>query len=292
MHNSNVKRCLWGTASIATALAVSCATSPTGRRQLMLVEDSAMSKLGDQGFAEIQKQTKESTDEGVKAYVNCVASSIVKHLDDEYQLPEGKRWTVKVFDDPAANAFALPGGNIGVFTGLLKVAKNEHQLATVVAHEVGHVIADHGGERISHALVAQGGLAAADMLMQDRQSKSLVLAALGAGAQVGVLLPYGRKQESESDIIGLRLMAKSGFDPRQSVQLWKNMAEANPGGPPQFLSTHPSPENRIEKLQAAMAGAVKLQQQAVAAQTRPSCRAVAWQAFPNGGDEVATTFLK
>lgn len=244
-----------------------------------------MSKLGEEGFAEIQKQTKETTDEGVKAYVNCVAGAIVKHLDDEYQLPEGKRWTVKVFEDPAANAFALPGGNIGVFTGLLKVAKNEHQLATVVAHEVGHVIADHGGERISHALVAQGGLAAADMLMQDRQSKSLVLAALGAGAQVGVLLPYGRKQESEADVIGLRLMAKAGFNPQQSVQLWKNMAEASQGGPPQFLSTHPSPENRIEKLQAEMPGAVKLQQQAVAAQTRPSCPAVAWQGSPEPTDK-------
>lgn len=231
-----------------------------------------MSQLGEQSFQEIKREMPETKDPGVTSYVKCVAQAVVSHLDDEYRLADGKRWDVKVFENEAANAFALPGGHIGVFTGLLKVAKNEHQLAAVMAHEVGHVIAEHGGERVSQALLAQGGLAAAGALLQDSKSRPLVLGALGIGTQVGVLMPYGRKQESESDIIGLRLMAKAGFDPQQSVELWKNMAAANPGGPPQFLSTHPAPENRITNLQKHMAEAVALRQQN---QRRPSCRAVA-----------------
>lgn len=204
--------------------------------------------------------------------MSCVARSIVAQLDQEYKLPEGKSWDVKVFQNEAANAFALPGGHIGVFTGLLDVAKNQHQLAAVVAHEVGHVIAEHGGERISQALVTQGGLTAAGALMKDSQSKPLILAAMGAGAQVGVLLPYSRKQESEADIIGLRLMAKAGFDPQQSVELWKNMAAHSKGAPPQFLSTHPAPETRINNLQKEMASAEKLRPATASAQ-RPSCPA-------------------
>ena len=265
---------MWGTSVAAGVMVVACATSPTGRRQLMLVEDEAMSKLGSEGFAEIQKEVPETQDQGVKSYVNCVAKSIVAQLDKEYQLPAGKSWDVKVFQNDAANAFALPGGHIGVFTGLLDVAKNQHQLAAVVAHEVGHVIAEHGGERVSQALVTQGGLAAAGALMQDSKSKPLILAAMGAGAQVGVLLPYGRKQESEADIIGLRLMAKAGFDPQQSVELWKNMAAASKGAPPQFLSTHPAPETRIKNLQKEMASAEKLRPATANAQ-RPSCPVVA-----------------
>ncbi len=263
-------------AAIGT-LMVACATSPTGRRQLMLVEDNQMSQLGEQSFQEIKKEMPETTDPGATSYVKCVAEAIVSHLDEEYQLAEGKRWDVKVFQNDAANAFALPGGHIGVFTGLLNVAKNEHQLAAVMAHEVGHVIAEHGGERVSQALLAQGGLSAAGAVLQDSKSRPLVLGALGVGTQLGVLMPYGRKQESEADIIGLRLMAKAGFEPLQSVELWKNMAAANPGGPPQFLSTHPAPENRIKNLQAHMDEALALQKQNT---RRPSCRAVAAPASP------------
>lgn len=275
MNILGIARSPWKLASALAVAAVACATSPTGRKQLMLVEDEAMTQLGEQSFAEIGKQMPESQDPAAQAYVQCVANNIVRELGQEYQLPEGQQWDVKVFQNEAANAFALPGGNIGVFTGLLDVAENQHQLAAVMAHEVGHVIAEHGGERMSQALLAQGGLAAAGALLEDSQTRPLVLGALGLGTQVGVLMPYGRKQESEADIIGLRLMAKAGFDPRESVELWRNMSRHSPGGPPEFLSTHPSPENRIENLQSKMEEAMALRQQSVASGGRPRCPTVA-----------------
>lgn len=132
-------------------------------------------------------------------------------------------WEVVVFRDNSANAFALPGGKIGVHTGMLKVATSADQLAAVLGHEVGHVIARHGAERVSQAMAAQAGLLVTDLLLETNRNRGTIMAALGLGAQFGVILPHGRKQESESDDIGQQLMAMAGFDPRESVQLWRNM---------------------------------------------------------------------
>ncbi|GAL03329.1 Zn-dependent protease [Photobacterium aphoticum] len=131
-----------------------------------------------------------------------------------------------VFDSDQVNAFALPGGKIGVYTGLLKVAKNQDQLATVIGHEVAHVIAQHSNERLSRTQMADIGLELSSLAISGTQYHGAAMAGLGLGVQYGVLMPYGRAQESESDIVGLRLMAEAGFDPNASIDLWKNMAKA------------------------------------------------------------------
>lgn len=183
------------------------------------------------------------------------------------------QWEVKVFADDAPNAFALPGGKIGVHTGMLKVAENQHQLASVIGHEVGHVWAKHSNERVSQGFLTQTGMQLAAVAAGDMTSeKQQLLGLLGVGAQVGVILPFSRKHESEADEIGLELMARAGFDPRQSVELWKNMQKAGSGSTPEFLSTHPGVDTRIRDLNSRMDRAIKIYQQAQASGKRPNCR--------------------
>jgi len=180
---------------------------------------------------------------------------------------------VNVFNDEAVNAFALPGGKIGVYTGILQVASTQDQLAAVIGHEVAHVLANHGNERVSVAFAADSGLKMAQVLAgKATQQKAQLLGLLGLGAQVGVLLPYGRTQESEADILGIDYMAKAGFDPRQSVTLWQNMAKAGGKKPPELLSTHPSNATRIKGLNSRMERAMKLYKQARANNKKPNCR--------------------
>jgi predicted Zn-dependent protease len=178
-----------------------------------------------------------------------------------------------VFRDDAANAFALPGRKIGVNTGLLKVAENQHQLATVIGHEVAHVLSQHANERVSQQFAVDQGLGLINAIASPRSvTGQTLMGLLGVGAQYGILLPYSRVQESEADILGLDLMAKAGFDPRESVKLWVNMGKAGGGQPPEFLSTHPSDRTRISGLNAHMAVALDLQNKARQAGKRPDCR--------------------
>jgi predicted Zn-dependent protease len=230
-----------------------CQRSPTGRRQLAIASDSQMEQMGTQAFAEMKAKQSVESDAKMNAYVQCVAHAITNTLEPKQD------WEVVVFKEPSANAFALPGGKIGVYTGLMKVAKNQHQLAAVIGHEVGHVVAEHGKERVSETLLAQGGLAVASAVISDKShpKHDLLLAALGIGTQVGVLLPHSRTQESEADVIGLDLMARAGFEPKEAVALWHNMEASGGGQPPQFLSDHPSHENRIQTLQSKMPEAEK-----------------------------------
>ncbi|MDC5806344.1 M48 family metallopeptidase [Vibrio europaeus] len=228
-----------------------CTSSPTGRNQLLLFSDSDMSSLGAQSFEQMKKELKISSDAKTNAYVQCVTDSITQHVPKQ---PGFDSWEVVVFDSDQVNAFALPGGKIGVYTGLLKVAVTQDQLATVVGHEIAHVLADHSNERLSQSQIANAGLQLTNIALgssEYAQYQGATMAALGLGVQYGVLMPYGRTQESEADIVGLELMAKSGFDPNQSVDLWKNMAKASGGAqPPELLSTHPSHGTRIQDLSA------------------------------------------
>ncbi|SDH00100.1 Peptidase family M48 [Vibrio xiamenensis] len=226
-----------------------CTSSPTGRNQLILFSDADMNNLGAQSFEQMKIQQKVATDPKVNQYVQCVA----KRITDNVPANKGfTRWEVVVFDSEQVNAFALPGGKIGVFTGLLDVAKNQHQLATVIGHEVAHVLADHSNERLSQSQIANTGLQITNVALgasSYSQYSDVTMAALGLGVQYGVILPYGRSQESEADVLGLELMAKAGFDPRQSIELWRNMsAAANGAEPPELLSTHPSHQTRISDL--------------------------------------------
>ena len=245
-------------------LVAACATSPLGRSQLILIGDAQMNQMGVTSFQKMKTASKVSTDLRTKKYVECVSFAIIDQLPENWKQ---NQWEVVVFQDDSANAFALPGGKIGVHTGLLKVAKNQDQLATVLGHEVAHVLARHGAERVSQQFLAQTGMQFAEAYtnsqVSDNTKQALILTGLGLGAQLGILLPFSRTHETEADLFGLDLMAKAGFDPRQSVPLWENMDAASGGKrPPQFLSTHPEPSNRIKNLSARMNQAIPLWQEA------------------------------
>lgn len=256
---------------MALAVLSACATSPTGRKQLMLLPESQMDAMGAQAFEQMKAETPSDSDATVNAYVKCIVDPIAQAAKGQTSVD---KWEIVVFKDKSANAFALPGGKIGVHTGILPVAKTPAQLAAVLGHEVGHVIAKHGDERVSQGLVAQSGLAVVDAFLAGSataSNRNLIMGALGMGAQFGVLMPFGRTQESEADIVGLNLMADAGFDPRQSIELWKNMSAAGGNGPPEFLSTHPSHETRMHDLQAHMPEAMQRYEAAQARGKRPNC---------------------
>jgi predicted Zn-dependent protease len=246
-------------------LLAGCATSPTGRSQLVLMPESEINQMGLQAFTTIKKETKVDRSTVTNRYVQCVAQAITREV--------GGNWEVVVFNDSDANAFALPGGKIGVYTGMLKVAENQDQLATVIGHEVAHVLARHSNERISQKFAVEQGLSLINAIANPQSGTGQTLMGLlGVGAQYGVLMPYSRIQESEADIMGLDLMAKAGFDPRESTRLWVNMSRAGGGQPPEFLSTHPSHSTRISELNAHLPVALQLQSRARQQGKRPDCR--------------------
>ncbi len=245
-----------------------CTTSPTGRRQLKLYPADQMNEMGIQAFDSMKDEQKVSTAKVENKFVQCVAGLVAQQVPDSVY--SGK-WEVVVFDDEQVNAFALPGGKIGVYTGLLNVTENQHQLAAVIGHEVGHVIAGHSNERMSNSTLIGIGMEATDQLLKANKVayNAGIMAALGFGTQVGIQLPFSRTHESEADIIGLDLMAKAGFDPEQSVNLWQNMEKASYGQrQPELLSTHPSPQSRIKDLQQHMSQAKALQS---SSQQHPNC---------------------
>lgn len=249
---------------------LSCATSPEGRNQLKLIPDAQMDAMGVQSFEQIKQSTSISKDPKVQQYVLCVADTIIPQVK---QNPDPDQWEVVVFEDDQANAFALPGNKIGVYTGLLKYAKNQDQLAAVMGHEVAHVIAKHGNERVSSQMATQAGMSIATVMLGGTQDENsaLILAGLGLGVQYGIILPFSRSHESEADLIGLDLMAKAGFDPAESVTLWQNMSQAG-ASPPEFMSTHPSSETRIKQLQQRIPDASIEFQKVVKQGKRANCR--------------------
>jgi predicted Zn-dependent protease len=264
-RKTTLRRSLAATLVLA-AFAAGCSSSPLGRKQLMILPDSQVNQMGIQSFDEMKKQVPVETDPAIVNYVRCIAVPISQKVDSA---DVGvKDWEIVVFRDNQVNAFALPGGKIGVYTGILPVAKTPDQLAAVLGHEVGHVIARHGNERVSEGLVAQGLTTAAGLSMKDSKYQPLILAGLGLGAQFGYLLPHSRNQESEADLIGLDLMASAGFNPEASVDLWRNMAASGGGNPPEFMSTHPANETRIRNLQARIPEAMPRYQ---AASVKPHC---------------------
>ncbi|MDN5864470.1 MAG: M48 family metallopeptidase, partial [Gammaproteobacteria bacterium] len=219
--------------SLAAALGLlalgGCAATPT------LYSHQQMVQLGAQAYSRIKQQTPASHNAALNSYVQCVVSHLAA------QTPR-KDWDVTVFKSEEANAFALPGGKIGIYTGILKYANTQAELAAVVGHEMGHVLANHINERMSRATITQLGLQAVGAAIGGSGSEhQTVMALLGVGAKVGLMLPFSREQESQADLIGLRLMAKAGFDPRAAIQLWKDMSQAGGGRPPEFLSTPPPP---------------------------------------------------
>lgn len=255
-----------GIALCIVACLSACATSPTGQPQLQLFPEEQMAEMGRAAYQDIKQQTPALHDPRANRYVACVVNA----LSDV--VPGNRNWEVTVFQDQAINAFALPGGKVGVNTGLLRIVENQSQLAAVIGHEMAHVEAEHGNARVSTAYAAQAGLTLVQVLAGGTTSeKQQLLGLLGVGAQVGVLLPYGRAQESEADILGQEYMARAGFDPHESVGLWQNMARAGGQQPPEFLSTHPAHGTRIEQLRDEMPRALELYRQAQRQGKRPDC---------------------
>lgn len=247
------------------ALLLACATSPLERRQVVLYSQEQMAQQGEQAYQQMQQEVPVSQNPREREFVECVASYVVNALSEAQRA--GQDWEVTVFDNEQANAFALPGGKIGVYNGLLDVAVNQHQLAAVMAHEVGHVVANHSNERASQGTLRNVGLVAAQVL----GASDAAIEAIDYGTQLGLFLPFNRTQESEADVIGLMLMAEAGFDPQQSITLWENMNAVGGSRPPEFLSTHPSPDSRIRELRRMMPAALELQEQARAQGLSPDC---------------------
>jgi len=221
-----------------------CQNAPvTGRQQFILISDQQANQMGVQAYREILSKGHTSRDPQMNATVARVSERLARVVN----VP-GAQWQYTVFEDATPNAFALPGGKIGVNTGMFKVAKSEAQLAAVLGHEIGHVMAHHSAERMTREVAVQVGITALGAATNTAQYADLMAQA----ATLGVVLPFSREQESEADEIGLINMARAGYDPREAVALWRNMDAAAAQRPAQFLSTHPAPGNRIAHLEQAM----------------------------------------
>ena len=226
---------------------VACARAPyTRRSQLILVSPQEENELGARAFKQVVTKSRIEKAATVNQPVETVGQRIARVADR----PDYK-WQFVVIDDPKQqNAFALPGGKVAVYTGLFPLAQDTSGLAVVLGHEIAHALARHGAERMSQGVVAQAGQSLLGAVLGTSPGANTILAAYGVGAQVGVLLPYSRTQESEADHIGLILMAKAGYDPHAAVGLWQRMQEAAKGQrPSEWLSTHPAEATRIEQIQ-------------------------------------------
>ncbi len=243
---------------VAAALVAGCSKAPvTGRKQLILISPQQEARMGVVAFAEILKKERISTDPRYTAAVGRVVERLSRVTGGR-----GYRWEYKVIDnDEEINAFALPGGKIGVYTGILRVAATDAGLATVLGHEVAHVTARHGAERVTTGLLAQLGAVGLNLALRNRDPRllNIVNQAYGLGITVGAILPFSRTQEAEADHIGLIYMARAGYNPREAIAFWERMHEAtrNLPRPPEFLSTHPDYNTRRANLLAWQAEAMR-----------------------------------
>lgn len=248
-------RPLWSLLSFAASLLFAgCMTVPeTGRRQVMLISTQQEMQLGLSAFTQMKKETPISKDPAVNALVQRVGRRIAMVAN----LP-GAQWEFVVFESKEANAFCLPGGKVGIYTGILPITKDEGGMATVIGHEVAHAVARHGAERVSEGLLLQtgGGILGASISNADPRTQGLVMTAYGLGAKLGRELPHSRAQESEADRIGLIYMARAGYKPEAAIDFWQRFADYNRtrGGnaTPAFLRTHPLDNLRIQQIRQWM----------------------------------------
>ena len=230
-------------------LFASCKEVPvTERKQLILIPESGEMKLGEDAFRKIIKESKLSNNRGVVDKVKKAGRLIAKASNRA-----NYKWEfIVIEDDSTANAFCLPGGKIGIYTGILPYTKDEKGLAAVIGHEVGHAIARHGAERMSTALLAQAGQIALNLIVDvdDPMVLDALNQAYGLGTEIGVILPFSRKQELEADRIGVSLMDKAGYNPIGALEFWKRMKQGRQGEKPLvYLSTHPVDDKRIVEIE-------------------------------------------
>jgi len=228
----------------------------TGRQQVVLFNDAQMNQLGAQAYQETLAKEKPSTDAEGKALLERVGRRLAAVAPDR-----GFKYEFTLIESAQVNAFCLPGGKVAVYTGILSYCQNEAGLAAVLGHEIAHAIANHGGERMSQGVLVQGAQTGLGELLKANGVKDTTLnmgmAAFGMAGQVGVLLPFSRKHESEADYLGLTYMAKAGYEPREAVGFWQRFATIGSSGPG-FMSTHPPSADRAKDLEAKMPEAQRL----------------------------------
>ncbi len=246
---------------------LACSTVPiTGRKQINLIPSSQMNAMSFTNYsdflnthkvikngknAEMVKRTGKRIQKAVEAYFTQ------KKMSNQLK---GYKWEFNLVDDPAVNAWCMPGGKVVVYTGILPVAKGEAGLAVVMGHEIAHAVAGHGNERMSQGMLMQFGGMALDKALKSKpeETRKLYMSAFGIGAKLGVMLPYSRLHESEADHLGLIFMAMAGYDPHTAVDFWKRMSSMKGGtAPPEFLSTHPSDQARIKQIEKLLPKAMK-----------------------------------
>ena len=251
-----------------------CATtqSPTGRKQQTgAISPDQLNQLGAKSFAEYKAKVPQSKDAQKNTYVRCVVNQLVQQLPTQMQ---AMQWETVVFENNEVNAFALPGGKVGVYTGIFKAAQNQDQLAAVLAHEIGHVVANHHDERITRQMRAQASVELMSALLGAAYGDQMTAASSNLNSTLATsffILPGSRTQETEADVVGQQLMSQAGFDPRQAVSLWQNMQQVSTNSVPQFFSTHPNHATRIGELQGRANGLLPVYEQARSAGKRPSC---------------------
>jgi predicted Zn-dependent protease len=257
--------------SIITVLSIiSCSTVPlTGRKQLNLIPANEMLSLSYQQYDQFLTENKVSNDKKNTALVKKVGTNI-QHAVEKYLAEnnlsnrlDGYKWEFNLVQEDQVNAWCMPGGKVVVYTGILPITKNEIGLAVVLGHEIAHAIAEHGNERMSQGLVQQLGGAALSVALRDKPqlTQDLFLTAYGVGSTIGIL-SYSRTQESEADHLGLIFMAMADYNPNAAVDFWQRMAEMNKGSkPPEFLSTHPSDQTRINDIKNWLPEALKYYKQ-------------------------------
>ncbi len=243
-----------------------CSTVPiTGRKQLNIIPDSEMLSMSYQQYDQFLTENKKSTDAEKTAMIQRVGrriqGAVEQYMRDTNNIAQldGYKWEFNLVESDEMNAWCMPGGKVVFYTGILPVCKDESGIAVVMGHEVAHAVAKHGSERMSQGLLAQmGGVALSEALKSEpEQTQALAMTAFGVGAQYGALLPFSRKQESEADHLGLIFMAMAGYDPNVAVPFWERMAQGGGAKPPEFMSTHPSDQTRINDLKALMPEAMK-----------------------------------
>jgi len=244
----------FSTLLLVVALLSACAVSPTGRRQLSLVSEESAIAASKEAYLtqmnELGSAGKLVTDPAITARVDKITSRLVAQAVMLRPATAQWEWSVQVIDDPMMiNAWCMAGGRMAVYTGLLQqIQPTDDELAQVMGHEISHALANHTAERMSVAMASQAGVAIAGVFADD--NAGLVMGAAALAAQYAVQLPNSRASESEADEIGIEIAAKAGYNPNAAVTLWEKMGAAGGEGPPQFMSTHPSPTNRQERLRA------------------------------------------
>jgi predicted Zn-dependent protease len=263
LHQIEMKKILYFIVGLAL---VACSTVPlTNRKQIVAIPSSEMISLGAQNYKEVLSQSKLSSNSSYQTSVNRVGKRISQAVESylkeigREELINGYNWEFNVLQNEALNAWCMPGGKIAFYEGIMPVCKDDNGIAVVMSHEVAHAVAKHSNERMTQEMALQlGGMALSQALSEKKEeTQQIAMLAFGVGSQLGVILPYSRNHESEADELGLYFMSMAGYDPHEAPVFWERMMAEGQSGVPEFISTHPDPQNRINRLNRIMPKALE-----------------------------------